>query len=308
MINKKIFLIVATSFLLTACGGNGDTYVYDDPNVTNHDIFDYANNETLDNAISQLFVVNEQEVTNETLDSFLSVIDSNDYYANKVVYTYTNQALYPDPVDPDNTSSRTDGDYNYQIINTLTRNNTSYSVSGTSTLHDEKWNLSASDPATLEHSLVNTSGTYLLAISSEGEVFTESYDYIDDSYDSSVESSYNDYRYFQRTNLTKSSEIAGYLTETINYVDNQNGALPTSNQFAVSFRALRNGTSFEVVYQASSSRLTSNDDTLEIKYYIDIKITDGLITETTYQYSEVEKGSNDFILKYISDNRLYSHE
>ena len=308
MNNKKIFLVIATSLLLTACGGSGDPYVYDDPNVTNSDVFDYSNNETLGNAISQLFVVNEQEITNETLDSFLSVIDSNDYYANKVVYTYVNQTLYPDRTDPDNTSSRTDGDYNYQITNTLTRNNTSYSISGTSTLHDEKWNISATDPATLEHSLVNTSGTYLLAIDSEGEIFTESYDYIDDSYDSSVESSYNDYRYFQRTNLTNSSEIAGYLTETINYVNSQNETLPTSNQFAVSFRALRNGTSFEVVYQASSSRLTSSEDTLEIKYYIDIKIADGLITETTYHYSEVEKGSNDFTLKYISDNRQYSHE
>jgi len=308
MNNKKIFLVIVTSFLLTACGGSGNTYVYNDPNVNNPDVFDYANNETLGNAISQLFVVNEQEITNETLDSFLSVIDSNDYYANKVIYSYTNQILYPDPADPNSTSSRTDGDYDYQIINTLTRNNTSYSISGTSTVHDEKWNVSTTDPATLEHSLVNTSGTYLLAIDSEGENFTESYDYIDDSYDSSVESSYNDYRYFQRTNLTKSSEIAGYLTETINYVNDQNETLPTNNQFTVSFRALRNGTSFEIVYQAFSSRLTSSEDTLEIKYYVDIKIADGLITETTYQYSEVEKGSNDFTLKYISDSRQYSHE
>ena len=51
----------------------------------------------------------------------------------------------------------------------------------------------------------------------------------------------------------------------------------------------RNLTSFEVLYKAKSSRATVDEDILEVTYLINIQIAEGMIVNTTYLYTEIEK-------------------
>lgn len=306
MMNKKLLLAFTVTLLLTACGGKKDDYVYVGPNFIDVEIFDYEKSSTLEDGLANIFTISEQPMSEQTFSSFMSIISSNDYYANRVVSTRRNQILYPNPNDANNINSRRDGDINYQIVDTFTRNNTNYSISGTSVIHDEKWVTNTLDPAVLGHTSVNTNGTYSLHISTDSETYLETFDYDSDLYDSSKETGYDNYQYFYKTNLTNSSDIANHLTSTIEYVDSENELLASENQFEVSFTASRNGTSFEVAYQATSSRTTVGSDILEVSYYIDIQIAGGMIVSTTYLYTEIEKGASDFLLKKVEDSRQYS--
>jgi hypothetical protein len=60
-----------------------------------------------------------------------------------------------------------------------------------------------------------------------------------------------------------------------------------------------------VLYEAKSSRATVDEDILEVTYLIDIQIAEGMIVNTTYLYTEIEKGSSDFLLKKVEDSRQY---
>ena len=144
-----------------------------------------------------------------------------------------------------------------------------------------------------------------LQVSADGESFTESYDYLNDLYDQETQTRYENYQYYARTNLTNSSDISNHLIATIEYVDEQNETLSIANQFDVSFTASRNLTSFEVLYEAKSYRATVDEDILEVTYLINIQIAEGMIVNTTYLYTEIEKGSSDFLLKKVEDSRQY---
>lgn len=304
--NKKIILLLATTFLLASCGAKkNDTYVYIGPNQIDTSYFDYDNKDALGTGLSELFVISEQTITSQSLSTFLSIIDSNDYYANKVVRTYTNQVLYPSETEPNNPNSRTDGDFDYKLVNSFTRDNAAYSVSGTSTIHDEKWTLG--DSSSVVSDTKNATGTYSLAISSEENKFTEVYSYDVTDYNSSNEKTFNSATYYKLTNLTKYAGIADYLQDSLSFIDEQSASLSSSEQFSKSFIAYRDGSSFEIVLNSKSSRTTASSDVLEVSYYVDIKVANGMIIETTYQYSEIEKGSNDFVLKFTKDHCEFSH-
>lgn len=303
--NKKLLLVLIATFLLTSCGGTKDDYIYEGPDSVDIEIFDYENSTALQEGLGTIFTINEQPISEQTLATFLSLIGTNDFYANKVIHTQKNQVLYPDPNDTNNFNSHRDGDVDYQIVNTFTRDNSTISISGTSVLHDEKWTTNELDPNILDHASINTTGAYSLQVSADGESFTESYDYLNDLYDQETQTRYENYQYYARTNLTNSSDISNHLIATIEYVDEQNETLSIANQFDVSFTASRNLTSFEVLYEAKSSRATVDEDILEVTYLINIQIAEGMIVNTTYLYTEIEKGSSDFLLKKVEDSRQY---
>jgi len=303
--NKKLLLVLIATFLLTSCGGTKDDYVYEGPDSVDIEIFNYENSTALQEGLGTIFTINEQPISEQTLATFLSIIGTNDFYANKVILTQKNQVLYPDPNDANNVNSHRDGDVDYQIVSTYTRDNSTISITGTSVLSDEKWTTNELDPNVLDHVSINTTGTYSLQVSTDGESFVESYDYLNDLYDQNTQSGYDNYQYYAKTNLTNSSDISDHLITTIEYVDEQNEILSAANRFDVSFVASRNLTSFQVLYEAKSSRTTIDEDILEVTYLIDIQIAEGMIVNTTYLYTEIEKGSSDFLLKKVEDSRQY---
>ena len=303
--NKKLLLVLIATFLITSCGGSKDDYIYEGPDSVDIEIFNYENNTALQEGLGTIFTINEQSISEQTLATFLSLIGSNDFYANRVIHTQKNQVLYPDPEDANNVNSHRDGDVDYQIVNTLTRDNSTISITGTSVLHDEKWITNELDPNVLDHTSINTTGAYSLQVSTDGESFVESYDYLNDLYDQNTQTGYDNYQYYTKTNLTNSSDISNHLITTIDYVNEQNENLSIDNRFDVSFTASRNLTSFEVLYEAKSSRATMDEDILEVTYLIDIQIAEGMIVNFTYLYTEIEKGSSDFLLKKVEDSRQY---
>lgn len=304
--NKKLLLVLIAAFLLTSCGGTKDDYVYEGPDTVDIEIFDYEKNTALQEGLETIFTINEQPISEQTLTTFLSLISTNDFYANKVIHTQKNQVLYPDINDANNVNSRRDGDVDYQLVNNFTRDNNTLSITGTSALHDEKWTTNELDPNVLDHSLVNTTGAYSLQVSTDGESFVESYDYLNDLYDQNAQTGYDNYQYYAKTNLTNSGDISNHLITTIEYVEEQNENLSPADRFDVSFTASRNLTSFEVLYEAKSIRSTVDEDVLEVTFIIDIQIAQGMIANTTFLYTEIEKGSSDFLLKKIEDSRQYS--
>lgn len=303
--NKQLLLVLMSAFLLTSCGGTKDDYVYIGPDTVDIEVFNYENSTALQEGLGTIFTINEQPISEQTLATFLSLIDTNDFYANKVIHTQKNQVLYPDPDDANNVNSRRDGDFDYRIVDTFTRDNNTLSITGTSAIHDEKWTTNELDPNVLDHTSINTTGTYSLQISTDGESFTESFDYLNDLYDQGTQTGYDNYQYYLKTNITNSRDISDHLIATINYVYEQNEVLSVDNRFDVSFTASRNLTSFEVLYEAKSSRVTVDEDVLEVTYLIDIQIAEGMIVNTTYLYTEIEKGSSDFLLKKVEDSRQY---
>ncbi len=303
--NRKPLLVLIAIFLLTSCGGTKDDYVYDGPDFVDIEIFNYENSTVLQEGLNTIFTINEQPISEHTLATFLSLIGTNDFYANQVIHTQRNQILYPDSSDANDINSRRDGDFDYQIVDTFTRDNNTLSITGTSAIHDEKWTTNELDPNVLDHTSINTTGTYSLQISTDGESFVESFDYLNDLYDQNTQTGYDNYQYYAKTNLTNSNDISNHLIATIKYVDEQNEVLSTANRFDVSFTASRNLTSFEVLYEAKSSRVTVDEDILEVTYLIDIQIAEGMIVNTTYLYTEIEKGSSDFLLKKVEDSRQY---
>lgn len=307
--NKKFLIIIATSLLISACGSkNGNNFIYVGPNPVDMDVFDYSNQSILGDTCSSLFTISGQDVSSSTLDSFLSALSANDYYANVATYSLINRVLYPSEADPNNVNSRTNGDLDYNKVDSFKRSSDSYGVSGTSLINDEKWVTNETDPTVLDHTNVTATGTYNLSISSENKTFNENYDYDIDSYDSAEEKTYNDLAFYKKTNLTKSAAIIQHFNDVIDFVKAQNEVLPSSQQYSQSIIAYRDSNSYEITLNATSSKTTTASDILEVKYFVDVKINEGMIIETTYRYSEIEKGSNDFILKYNQENYQYSHE
>lgn len=93
--NKKLLLVLIATFLLTSCGGTKDDYIYEGPDSVDIAIFDYENSATLQEGLGTIFTIDEQPISEQTLATFLSLIGTNDFYANKVIHTQKNQVLYP---------------------------------------------------------------------------------------------------------------------------------------------------------------------------------------------------------------------
>ena len=113
--NKKLLLVLIATFLLTSCGGTKDDYIYEGPDSVDIAIFDYENSATLQEGLGTIFTIDEQPISEQTLATFLSLIGTNDFYANKVIHTQKNQVLYPDPNDANNFNSHRDGDVDYHL-------------------------------------------------------------------------------------------------------------------------------------------------------------------------------------------------
>lgn len=308
--NKKLLLLLAGALILTSCTGGQkteDDYEYEDPTIEQDDIFDYENKTDLGDWLADTFLLTEQSITGENLEGLLSVLNSNDFYANKVIHTQINQVLYPDSDDVDNPESRTDGDIDYSMVNSLVRNNTTYTISGASIIHDERWVYNEENPPQLDHTSIDASGTYLLQRSQEDSTYVEAFDYDVETYNSSIEKTYNASQYFLKTNLTRSSEIAEHLVSTIDYVNYQNEVRAPANRFTVSFEAFCNtsSTEVEIRYLAQANQTTEEGDDFEVTYLIDIQIDDGMISSSSYLYTEIEKGDDDYLLRKVEDTRQY---
>ena len=305
MSKRKNLLIATTAlFFLAGCVNlQPDPYVYPDEQTTV--TFDYSNNDQLRNAISQIHFLDNGDIELTNLQTVLAALPYNDFYADHLVYQYSSSIGYLD-ADGEHIA----GDGIYSITKVVDRNNSKNSLSGTVTISDEKWTQNETDPSIVDHTSIQTSGTYSLVPDVEKEIGDEIINCDNDAYDSKKAVGYSVSIWGNKMNLTQSADIAGKFNDVLRITEERNESVPDQYKFRTTIKSRKDSDSLTISLVSVANQPTSveNDHIFEEKYVVSFTILGGMVSNTVYQYTQIEKSeSADYMIKSELESRTLSH-
>lgn len=286
--NKKLLVLfpVMATLLLTACPRKrGSDYHYDDYDdvIT----FDYSFNNDFKTAIGQLSFDNGGEVSDGTLSRFISSINLNDFYANRVIITSSRTLTYLD-----NSDQKVAGDYDYLETRNITRDNDKNSLSGTVTIRDETWYADEDDPTNVLRNRVNATGTYSLVADVETGIGHEIVNTDREEYNSNTIVGYSQGTWSDKMNLTQSSLIGEKFNDVRTIATNSNEGLANEYKYVTSVKSYTGNNSLTITLESKSRQPSTYElgNFIEISYKVSVSITGDMITKTSYQYMIIETG------------------
>lgn len=305
MSKRKNLLIATTAlFFLAGCvNQQPEPYVYPDEQTVVS--FDYSNNAQLKNAISQIHFLDNGDIDLSTLQTVLAALPLNDFYADHLVYQKSTTVAYLDT-----NGDHIDGDGIYSIIKTVDRNNERNSLSGTVNISDERWTKNETDPAVIDHTTVQTTGTYSLVPDVEKEIGDEIINCDNDDYDSKKVVGYSVSIWGNKMNLTQSADIAEKFNDVLRITNERNESVPDQYKFRTTLKSRKDTDSLTISLVSIANQPTSfeNDHIFEEKYVVSVTILNGMISNTSYQYTQIEKSETaDYMIKSELESRTLSH-
>lgn len=298
MKNKSLsLLVIMSALLLSGCGKTEEKHEYHYESDEKTIAFDYSFNESFKTKLDQIYLVDQHEISDVAFSQFLTILSLNDNYANHVVITTNDQLLYLENDD----TTKVAGDYIKETVKSITRNNSTNSLSGTVEIHDESWTENE-ETHVLEHNNVDTSGTYSLSHEENASIGYETITCDNEAYSSTVKIGYSEQNWGEHMNLTQSEDFGLLLTEKMNEVK-------TSGGYTTSLVSSKSEGAIEIAYNAVKNLKTTDDSIHQNTYSITIKIAGGMIVETEYKYYELEKtDTQDFVVELHRELREISHQ